>query len=455
MTEYGAGETSVQKVVVVGGVAAGMSVAAKAKRVDPRLEVTVFERSGYISYGACGTPYVIGGEIESLNELIARTPQEMAEQGVTVKVRHEVTNVDPEAKTVQVSDLQSGGTHTAPYDALVLATGAAPVRPELPGIELAGVHVLRSLEDAAAIQRTIRSGAKEAAIVGGSYIGLELAEALVKAGLSVRVIEQQGELLGTFGPLSAQRALEEVKRQGVNVHLETEVTALEGDTRVREVVTDAGRFPAELVVVAVGARPNNALAKTLGLALGPAEAVLTDDRLRTSRESVYAVGDVTAVHHLVTGKPAWIPLGDTANKQGRTLGTLLGGKKARFKGVVGTAATKVFDRAFATTGLTLKAAQDAGFSAESHDIETTDHAGYYPDKRPLSVTLVWEEASGRLLGAQLVGYGDAVKRVDVLAAVLFQAGTVQDLADLDLAYAPPFSGVWDPLLVAANVALGK
>jgi NADPH-dependent 2,4-dienoyl-CoA reductase/sulfur reductase-like enzyme len=455
MTEHGAGETSVKKVVVVGGVAAGMSVAAKAKRVDPKLEVTVFEKSGYISYGACGMPYVIGGDVASLDALIARTPQEMAEKGVTVKVRHEVTNVDPEAKTVQVKNLESGAAHTAPYDALVLATGAVPVRPELPGIDLGGVHVLRLIEDAAAIRETIRSGAKNAAIVGGSYIGLELAEALVKAGLSVRVIEQQGELLSNFGPLPAKLALGEVRQQGVRVHLETEVTALAGDSRVREVVTNAGRFPAELVVVAVGAQPNNALAKALSLALGPAGAVLTDDRLRTSREGVYAVGDVTAVHHLVTGKPAWIPLGDTANKQGRTLGSLLGGKEARFKGVVGTAATKVFDRAFATTGLTLKAAQDAGFSAASHDVETTDHAGYYPDKRPLSVTLVWEKGSSRLLGAQLVGYGDAVKRVDVLAAVLFQAGTVQDLADLDLAYAPPFSGVWDPLLVAANVALGK
>lgn len=454
MTEH-AGEKPLKKIVVVGGVAGGMSVAAKARRVNPDLEVTVFEKSGYISYGACGMPYVIGGDIKTLDELIARTPQEMAEQGITVRIHHEVTDIDPNAKTVQVRDLETGAALTAPYDALVLATGAVPVRPELPGIDLGGVHVLRSLEDAAAIQGTLRSGAKEAVVIGGSYIGLELAEALVKAGLSVRLIEQQGSLLSNFGPLPAKLALEEVRRQGVVVHLETEVTALAGDTHVREVVTDAGCFPAELVVVAVGARPNNALAKTLGLALGPEGAVLTDDRLRTSREGVYAVGDVTAVRHLVTGKPAWIPLGDTANKQGRTLGALLGGQEARFRGVVGTAITKVFERAFATTGLTLAAAQDAGFSAESHDIETSDHAGYYPDKRPLSVTLVWEGESGRLLGAQLVGYGDAVKRVDVLAAVLFQAGTLQDLADLDLAYAPPFSGVWDPLLVAANVALGK
>ena len=238
------------------------------------------------------------------------------------------------------------------------------------------------------------------------------------------------------------------------MHLGAKVTGLEGETQVREVVTEDERFPADLVVVAVGARPNNALAKALGLGLGPADAVLTDDQLRTSRPDIYAVGDLTAVSHVVTGQPTWLPLGDVANKQGRVLGKLLGGQKGRFRGVAGTAITKVFGRAFATTGLTLKAAQNAGFDACSQDVSTTDHAGYYPDKRPLSVTLVWEQSSARLLGGQIVGYGDAVKRIDVLAALLFQPGTLQDLSELDLAYAPPFSSAWDPLLVAANVALG-
>lgn len=443
------------KIVVIGGVAAGMSAAAKAKRSCPELELTVFEKSHYISYGACGLPYVIGGRIESLDKLIARTPEEMAEQGVTVKVRHEVTQIDPDAKTVMVENLATGETFSQPYDKLVLATGAVPVKPPLPGIDLGGVHVLRLVEDAAAIQATVRGGAKEAVIIGGSYIGLELAEALAQAGLKVRVVEQQDVLLGNFGPLPSKLALDEVQKNGVSVQLGVKVTGLEGDAHVREVVTETERFPADLVVVAVGARPNNKLAKGLGLELGPADAVVTDDHLRTSRSDIYAVGDLTAVHHLVTGQPAWLPLGDTANKQGRILGNLLAGREDRFLGVVGTAVTKVFDRAFATTGLTLKAAQDAGFDACTNDIDTTDHAGYYPDKRPLSVTLVWERGSGRLLGAQIVGYGDAVKRIDVLAALLFQKGTLQDLADLDFAYAPPFSSARDALLVAANVALGQ
>lgn len=443
------------KIVVIGGVAAGMSAAAKAKRTNPELDVTVFEKSCYISYGACGMPYVIGGSIESLDKLIARTPEEMAEQGVTVKVRHEVTHIDPDAKTVTVNNLEDGETLSHPYDKLVLATGAVPVRPELPGIDLEGVHVLRLVEDAAAIQETIQKGAEEAVIIGGSYIGLELAEALVAAGLKVRVVEQQDVLLGNFGPLPSKLALEEVQKNGVAVELGAKVTGLGGGSHVQAVTTETERFPADLVVVAVGARPNYALAKGLELELGPAEAVLTDDQLRTSHPDIYAIGDVTAVHHLVTGQPAWLPLGDTANKQGRILGGLLGGQEGRFRGVVGTAITKIFDRAFATTGLTLKAAKEAGFDALSHDIDTTDHAGYYPDKQPLNITLVWERDSQRLLGAQIVGYGDAAKRIDVLAALLFQQATLQDLADLDLAYAPPFSSARDALLVAANVALGQ
>ena len=442
------------KIVVIGGVAAGMSAASKAKRTCPELDVTVFEKSHYISYGACGLPYAIGGVVKSLDDLIARTPEDMAEQGINVKVRHEVTEVDPDAKTVTVKNLGNDETFSQPYDKLVLATGAVPIKPPLPGIDLGGVHVLRIVEDAAAIQKTIQGGAKEAVIIGGSYIGLELAEALVQAGLRVRVLEQRDVLLGNFGPMPSKVALEEVQKNGVSVHLGAKVTALEGETQVREVVTEAGRFPADLVVVAVGARPNNALARALGLKLGPADAVLTDEQLRTNRPDIYAAGDLTAVHHVVTGQPTWLPLGDVANKQGRVLGQLLGGQPGRFRGVAGTAITKVFERAFATTGLTLEAAQKAGFDACSEDISSSDHAGYYPDKRPLGVTLVWERGSERLLGGQIVGYGDAVKRIDVLAALLFQQGTLQDLSDLDLAYAPPFSSAWDPLLVAANVALG-
>jgi NADPH-dependent 2,4-dienoyl-CoA reductase/sulfur reductase-like enzyme len=442
-----------KRLVVIGGVAGGMSAAAKAKRQNPALLVTVFERGAYISYGACGLPYAVSGVVPELDSLIARTPAAMRERGVDVRVHHEVTEVDHDGRYVRGRNLETGEAFCAPYDALVLATGTLPVCPQVPGTALPGVHVMRRLEDAAALREAIASGAKRAVVIGGGYIGLETVEAFVTAGLSVRVLERQPGLLLPFGPKPSALALEEVAARA-EVMLGTELLGFEGRGRLEGVATSAGTFPAEVALVAVGVRPNNALAKALGLRLGPAEAVLTDAQLRTDRDGVFAVGDLTAAHHRVTQKPAWLPLGDTANRQGRVAGTVIGGGDARFRGVVGTAITKVFERALATTGLTRAEAQRHGFDAQETHIVTTDRARYYPGHRPLHVTLVWERPSGRLLGGQLVGYGNAVKRVDVLAALLFSGGTLQDLADLDFAYAPPFSNVWDPLAVAANVALG-
>lgn len=442
-----------KRLVVVGGVAGGMSAAAKAKRQNPELSVTVFERNAYISYGACGLPYAVSGVVSDVGSLIARTPEKMRAQGVEVRVRHKVTEIDPERRCVRGRNLETGDPFSAPFDTLVLATGALPVRPEVPGVTLSGVHVLRRLEDVRALRGAIAEGAKHAVVVGGGYIGLEMVEAFVTAGLRVRVLEQGPGLLLPFGPKPAEMALEEVAAHA-EVMLNTELLGFEGRGRVERALTSAGTFPADVVLIAAGVRPNNALAKALGVDLGPAEAVLTDAQLRTNVGGVFAVGDLTAAHHLVTGEPAWIPLGDTANRQGRVAGTVIGGGHARFKGIVGTAITKVFERAFATTGLTLPAAQQLGLDVQATHIDTTDHARYYPGHRPLHVTLVWERGAERLLGAQLVGYGDAVKRIDVLAALLFSGGTLQDLADLDFAYAPPFSNVWDPLAVAANAALG-
>ena len=431
-----------------------MSAASKAKRENPELEVTVFERSHYISYGACGMPYVIGGMIPDLEKLVSRTPAGMADEGVTVKVRHEVLNVNHESRTVTVKDLAADSTFEEPYDTLVLATGARALRPDLPGIGLENIYTLRRMEDAAGILAATK-GAKRAVIVGGGYIGLEMAEGLTLAGLEVSVVEMSAHLLASVTPDYSDIAVAELEENSVSVLLDTEVTAFEGDGKVERVITGENALNADLVIVAVGVEPNSELAEALGIELGPSGAILTDNQLRTSAEDIYAVGDVTAARHILTDHPTWLPLGDTANKQGRVAGTVIAGKKASFRGILGTAVTKVFGRAFATTGLSEKAAKEAGFEARSVCIEDTDHAGYYPDKSPLMVTLVWEQGSQKLLGAQLAGYGDAVKRVDTVAALLLQGGTLADLADLDMAYAPPFSGVWDSLLVAANVALSE
>ena len=449
------------KIIIIGGVAGGMSTAAKAKRENPELDVTVYERSRHISYSACGMPYHVAGRIP-LENLVARTPEKMEEEGINVKVRHEVVGVDHDARQVRVKNLETGETFEDAYDTLVLATGARAVLPDLPGADLKGVYTLRRLEDAARIREDVGGmQGKHAVVMGGGYIGLEMAEAFREVGLSVTVVEAE-RLLSDFEPVFSELAEDELEAHGVTVHLQKKVAAFCGEGRVtgvglsgKEDGEEGETLPADLALVAVGAAPNNDLAKTLGLALGPQGAVLTGGRLETDVENVYAVGDVTAVTHLVSGQGVWLPLGDTANRQGRVLGTVLGGGAARFGGVVGTFITKVFDRAFAKTGLSASEAEAAGFRVACTHIKTTDHASYYPDAQPLEVSLLWEEDTGRLLGAQIAASGDAAKRIDVAAALLQSRGTLQDLADLDLAYAPPFSSVWDPLLVAANVALSE
>ena len=448
------------KIIIIGGVAGGMSTAAKAKRENPDLDITVYERTPHISYSACGMPYSVAGRIP-LDDLVARTPADMKEEGIDVKVRHEVTAVDHDARTVRVKNLETDETFEDAYDTLVLATGARAVVPDLPGANLKGVYTLRRLGDAARIREDVGGmQGKRAVVMGGGYIGLEMAEAFHEVGLSVTVVEAERPL-SDFDPVFSDLVESELKAHGVTLHVGKKVAAFCGEDRVTGVRLDDedGRegetLPADVVLVAVGAAPNNEFAKTLGLALGPQGTVLTGGRLETNLESVYAVGDVTAVTHLVSGERVWLPLGDTANKQGRVLGTVLGGGAARFEGVVGTFITKVFGRAFAKTGLSTQEAKAAGFRVACTHIKSTDHAGYYPDAQPLEVSLLWEERSGRLLGAQIAAYGDAALRIDVVAALLHRRGTLQDLADLDLAYAPPFSSAWDPLLTAANVALSE
>ena len=323
------------KIIIIGGVAGGMSTAAKAKREDPDLTITVYERTSHISYSACGMPYHVAGRIP-LDDLVARTPPDMAEEGVTVKVRHEVVGVDHDARTVRVKNLGTGETFEDAYDTLVLATGARAVLPDLPGRDLKGVHTLRRLEDAARIRESV-GNAQRAVVMGGGYIGLEMAEAFREAGLTVALVEAE-RLLSDFDPVFSKLAEDELKAHGVTVHSKKKIAAFCGEDRVTGVQLSEGddgegeTLPADVVLVAVGAAPNNELAKTLGLALGPQGAVLTGGRLETNVENVYAVGDVTAVTHLVSGRATWLPLGDTANKQGRVLGTILGGRRGALRG---------------------------------------------------------------------------------------------------------------------------
>ncbi|WP_022799210.1 FAD-dependent oxidoreductase [Thermus islandicus] len=440
-----------KRLVVIGGVAGGASAAAKAKRENPELEVVVYEKSGWVSYGACGLPYVLSGEIPQLEKLVARTPEAFWKQGVRVHTHHEVLEVDYGRRVLTVRDHAEGRTFQDRFDHLVIATGARPALPPLPGGEQEGVYTLRNMEDGQRLLRALE-GARRAAILGAGYIGLEVAEAFRRRGLEVTLLELKDRPLPHWDPEVGGLLRQELERHGVEVWTGVRVEALRGLGRVEAVETSEGVVPADLVLLATGIRPNVELAQTMGVALGPTGAIATDERMRTNLEGVYAAGDVAESFHQVLKRPFWLPLGDVANKHGRTAGSVIAGKDARFQGVVGTAIFKAFDLAVATTGLSLEAARKEGLAAQKVFIQARDGAHYYPGSRPLWVELVYEEGTGRLLGGAVVAYGQGALRIDTLAALLHRGSTLEDLLGLDLAYAPPFSPVWDPLLIAAQQA---
>ncbi|GLV47869.1 NADH oxidase [Thermus sp. LT1-2-5] len=440
-----------KRMVVVGGVAGGASAAAKAKRENPELEVVVYEKSGWVSYGACGLPYVLSGEIPSLSKLVARTPEEFRKQGVVVHTHHEVVDIDPLGRVLTVFDHREGRTFQDRYEYLVLATGARPSIPPIPGTEQAGVYTLRSMEDGERLLKALE-GARRAAILGAGYIGLEVAEAFRKRGLEVTLLEAKERPLPHWDEEVGTLLRKELERHGVEVWTGVRVLALRGAGRVEAVETSEGVVPADLVLVATGVRPNTELAQAMGVALGPTGAIATDHRMRTNLDGVFAAGDVAESFHQVLKRPYWLPLGDVANKHGRTAGSVIAGKEARFHGVVGTAIFKAFGLAVATTGLSLEAALKEGYRAKKVFIQSRDGAHYYPGSAPLWVELVYEEGTERLLGGAVVAHGHGALRVDVLAALLHRGSTLEDLLALDLAYAPPYSPVWDPLLIAAQQA---
>jgi len=442
-----------ERLIVVGGVAAGMSAAAKAKRTNSEMEVVVYERGPHISYGACGMPYLIAGDIADYRSLLARTPEQMAKQGVQVHVRHEVTAIDPAARTVTVRDLEGEREFVSAYDKLVIATGARPVRPSLPGLDLEGVLALRSLEEGRAILHFLEEARPQrAVIVGGGYVGVEMAETFRRLGLAVTVMIRSGQVMRATLDGDVRALLEEeLARQGVEIVADRPV-AFEGGDRLEAVITQSGRYPCDVALLGIGVQPGVTLARSAGVALGATGAIATDDHMRTNLPDVYAAGDCAEAFHLVTGQPAYIPLGSTANKQGRVAGTNAAGGEAAFDGVVGTMVVRAFDLAVASTGLTAAQAKVLGYVVRAPLVEAMDASHYFPGAAKIHVKLVVDEESERLLGGQIVGRPSAIKRIDVLATALHHRLTVSDLQRLDLSYAPPFAPVWDPILVAANVA---
>lgn len=446
-----------ERLVVIGGDAAGMSTASQARRMrrPDDLEIVAFERGHHTSYAACGIPYFVAGDIgDDVQRLVARTPEEFrTRQHIAVHTRHEVVAVDLDTRRVRVRALDTGSERDEPFDQLVYATGSVPLRPPIPGIDAGNIFGVQILDDGVAVRAALDEGLARAVVVGGGYIGLEMAEALCRHGLDVTLVEAAPHPMTTLDADMAGQLRDAMVAMGVTVHDGESVTAFESSGgRVSAVVTDARTIPADIVVLGLGARPNVALAKEAGIPIGPSGGVAVDQRMRTKVEGVWAAGDCVESFHRVSRAPVVIALGTHANKQGRVAGINIGGGYATFPGVLGTAVSKICEWEVARTGLNEHEAEAAAFAYVTATIDATTRAGYFPGTKPIRVKLLAERSSGRLLGAQIVGREGAAKRIDVLAAALWNEMTVDELLNLDLSYAPPFAPVWDPVLVAARKA---
>ncbi|MGP4085011.1 FAD-dependent oxidoreductase [Streptomyces sp. KR55] len=455
------GSNGAERLVVIGGDATGMSAASQARRLKgpDELEIVAFERGHFTSYSACGIPYWVGGEVSDRDELIARTPQEHRSRGIDLRLRTEVTEIDVEGGRVRARDVDSGAESWTAYDKLVIATGARPIRPDLPGIDALGVHGVQTLDDGQDLLDTLTgTRGRRAVVVGAGYIGVEMAEALINRGFQVTVVNRGREPMSTLDPDMGRLVHQAMEGMGITMVNDAEVTKLHmgEDGRVRAVATADAEYPADVVVLGIGVRPETALAKAAELPLGEHGGLLTDLAMRVrGHENIWAGGDCVEVLDLVSGRERHIALGTHANKHGQIIGANVGGGYATFPGVVGTAVSKVCDLEIARTGLREKDARRAGLQFETVTIESTSRAGYYPSASPMTVKMLAERRTGRLLGVQIVGREGAGKRVDIAAVALTAGMTVEQMTALDLGYAPPFSPVWDPVLVAARKAAGK
>ncbi|HEU4912564.1 MAG TPA: FAD-dependent oxidoreductase, partial [Actinomycetes bacterium] len=439
--------------------AAGMSAASQAKRLAKEdLEVVALERGHHTSYSACGIPYWIGGDVESIDRLVARTPQRHRENGIDVRMRTEAVGLDLDRREVEAFDHESGTAYRLGFDQLVLATGARPRRPEVPGIDADGVFGVQTLDDGEQVLDALEHSPRRAVVIGGGYIGIEMAEAMVNRGLAVTVATRSAEPMATLDPDMGRQVHDAMESMGIDVRTSVRVDGVETgpDGRVRAVATDQGELPADLVVLGTGVSPETTLAAGAGLALGRWGGLETDLQMRVfDAPGVWAAGDCVESIDLVSGNRVHVALGTHANKQGRVLGTNLGGGYATFPGVVGTAVSKVCDLEIARTGLRETDCAAVGFSYLTVRVDSTTRAGYFPGAQPVTVKLVVEERTGRLLGGQIVGREDSAKRIDVLAVALWNRMTVEEISGLDLGYAPPFSPVWDPVLIAARKAADR
>lgn len=446
------------KVLIVGGVAGGAGAAARLRRNDEKAEIILFEKGGYISFANCGLPYYIGDVITDREDLLLQTPESFrARFGVDVRVNSEVVSVHPKDKTVTVRDARDGRTYTESYDRLILSPGASPVRPAIPGADQAHVFTLRNVEDTFRIKGYL-TGKKPAscAVIGGGYIGLEMADNLVRLGLKVGIVEAAGHVIATLDKDMAHGVHNHIRSKGASLYLNAKVTQI-GSNFVQ--TQDGRTIDADLVILSVGVRPETGFLRDSGIALGSRGEIRVNEYLETSVPDIYAVGDAISVRDFVTGRDALIPLASPANKQARIVADNVCGRKIAYKGTQGTAIAKVFDMTVAMTGPGETALKAAGVPYRKSYTYSLSGAGYYPGGEPMFIKLLYAPDSGRILGAQITGTKGVDKRIDQFAATLRYHGTVTDLEELELAYAPPFSSAKDPVnmagYVAENVLSGK
>ena len=449
------------KVVIVGGVAGGATAAARIRRLDEQAEIVVFERSGYISYANCGLPYYIGGVIEDPEELTLQTPASFFSRfRIQMKVRHEVTAIHPDRKTVAVRNLETDEAFEERYDKLLLSPGAKPVRPDLPGIDSGRVFTLRTVEDTFRIKDYVNENKPRSAVmVGGGFIGLEVAENLRDLGMEVTIIQKPRQLMSPFDSDMASFIHAEMRRHGVKLALGYSSEGFEEKNGGIDVLLkDSAPVHADMVILAIGVTPESSLAKDAGLALGLKGSILVNDRMETSVTDIYAVGDAVQVKNYVTGEDALIALAGPANKQGRIAADNICGGDSRYQGSQGSSVIKVFDMTAAITGINETNARKSGLDTEAVILSPMSHAGYYPGGKVMTMKVVFEKETYRLLGAQIVGYEGVDKRIDVLATAIRAGMKATELKDLDLAYAPPYSSAKDPVNMAGfmveNIANG-
>lgn len=445
------------KTVIVGGVAGGASAAARLRRLDESAQIIILERGEYVSFANCGLPYYIGGVIDDKSKLTLQTPESFrARFNIDVRTSNEAVKIDPAAKSVTVKNLKTGELHEESYDSLILSPGAEPIRPNLPGVNGDNVFTLRNIPDTFKIKSYIETAKpKSAAVIGGGYIGVEMAENLKESGLDVTVVELSDHLIAPLDFDMAADVHRYIKSKGIKLYINNGLRAVDGKT----VVLDSGSFDSDMVILSVGVRPETALARDCGIEVNQRGSIIVDSHMKTNFADIYAVGDAVQVDDFITEQPSFIPLAGPANKQGRIAADNIAGISSEYTGTQGSAVLKLFDMTVATTGINEKSARSAGIDYDKAYIYSGSHASYYPGATNMSIKALWDKKTLKIIGAQIVGFDGVDKRMDVIAAAIRFGARITDLTELELCYAPPFGSAKDPVnmlgFVAENVVTGK